>query len=98
MILLIIFLLSSYGVTNIITSGKIFEPLRKYLREAPILGYWIKCPMCMGVPVGIGICALGFWPDPVIDWWKNWIAAGAASSGWCWMVRVRLHSMGEDTL
>jgi len=98
MIVLIVFLLACYGVTNIITSGQIFGWLRKLLKPVPVIGCWIHCPMCVGVPVGIVWCWLGLWPELGLEWWKQWAAAGAVSSAWCWMVRVHLHSRGEDSL
>ena len=95
---LIVFLLACYGVVNIVTGGRIFAWLRDCLNDVPVLGYWIQCPMCIGVPVGIAWCALGVFPDLGLRWWVEWSAAGMVSSGWCWMFRVVLHRLGEDEL
>lgn len=43
----IIFLLSSYGLTQILVYGKIFEKVREKINL-----YLTKCPMCMGTYVG----------------------------------------------
>jgi hypothetical protein len=96
--LLLIFLLASYGVTNIVTGGKIFKPLRDLLKPVPALGYWIQCEMCFGFAVGVAWGALGLWPDLGIPLWKQLMAAGAVSSGWCWMTRVALYRLGEDDM
>ena len=98
MLLLLIFLLASYGVTNIVTGGKIFKPLRELVKPVPGFGYWICCEMCFGFAVGVGWCALELWPDLGLAWWRQWFAAGAVSSGWCWMVRAILHRLGEDDI
>lgn len=125
MLILLIFLLASYGVTNIVTGARIFKWLRELLRPAcgtgtseeldsdasqpgwlrrafrhvvAGLGYWISCEMCFGFAVGVGWCALDLWPDLGLVWWKQWAAAGAVSSGWCWLVRVLLHKLDEDNI
>lgn len=52
---LLLFLLICWGMTQIITTGKIFEPIRNYLNLEVL-----RCSMCMGMWVGI-IIFLGFW-------------------------------------
>ncbi len=101
--LLLIFLLTVYGITNIINSSRLFSPLRAWLEDLPgslgeNLGYWIKCPMCMGVPVGIIVCLIGIFPYTEMALWKDLIAAGAMSSGFNWIIRVVLARLGEDNL
>jgi len=96
---LLIFLLVSYGVTNIVTSGKIFEWLRIYLdRHSKIAAYWIRCPMCLGIWVGAGWSLLGVGPGTNLGKVMNAAVAGAVASGWCWMMRVVLARLGEDEL
>ena len=98
----LIFLLAIYGTTNIITSGKIFEGLRRKIEKiSDFWGYWIKCPMCMGLWVGAFFSVMGW--TPVIHGWassrlNSVVIYGLVSSGWCWIVRVVLHSLGEDDL
>ncbi len=48
MINLIYFILCSYGLTQIVMWGKIFDKIRPNTR------FWI-CPMCVGFWVGIGL-------------------------------------------
>jgi uncharacterized membrane protein len=95
---LICFILSCYGVTNIVTSGKIFKWLRDLLCPIPVLGYWIMCPMCLSVPVGIGWFLLGLSPQIDAPFLVSAAACGMISSGSCWILRVALHRLGEDEL
>lgn len=95
---LLIFWLVCFGVTNIITGGKIFAWLRALLKPVPVLGYWIKCPMCVGLPVGVFWYWLGMNPGIHLKFPWDWVAAGSISSALCWMTRVRLHALGEDEL
>ena len=94
---LLVFLLASYGVTNIITISRLFRPLRDWLaKKSTAAGHWVGCPMCMGVPVGVVWSLLGLSPGSGLGVALD--AAGFASSGWCWMVRVVMHHLGEDDL
>lgn len=89
---------SPSSTTTIVTTGKIFAPVRERVRgRSQLAGYWIRCAMCFGFPVGIFWCALGVWPGTGRAA-ADLLAAGAASSGWCWIMRVLLHRLGEDEL
>jgi len=98
MMTLICFILACYGVTNIVTGGKIFQWLRDLLKPVPVLGYWIKCPMCISVPVGVGWYLLGLRPELDASYWVSAAACGMISSGSCWIFRVVLFRLGEDEL
>lgn len=96
---LILFLLACYGVTNIITVSRLFEPLREWVkRRSEPWGRWIRCPMCIGVPVGLGWCLAGLSPGSNLGRLGDPLAAAAISSGWCWTVHVVLHKLGADQL
>jgi len=99
------FLLATYGLTLIVTQSKIFRPIRDALDRSNLKTFsaWIHCPMCFGFWSGIGLSRL--WPAvPMADLpgWEslalNILAAGWASSAFCWIVRVVLHRLGEDEL
>jgi hypothetical protein len=102
MISLIVFLLAAYGLTNAITGGQIFEPLRESLARIPRVGDWlfgfIECPMCVGFWVGLGIYTAGLRPNIGATWWVSGGCLALAASGWCWIVRVALARLGEDRL
>ena len=96
---LVVFLLASYGVTNIVTASRLFAPLRARLAQRSAwLGHWIHCPMCVGVPVGLGWRLLGLELGTASAWPLELAASGAVSSAWCWIVRVALHRLGGDKL
>ncbi len=96
---LLVFLLACSGTTNIVTGGRIFAGIRASLdRRHPALGYWARCPMCLGFFVGVVWAVAGLWPSSAKASVVELAAAGAMSSGWCWAVRVVLHRMGEDEL
>jgi hypothetical protein len=95
----VIFIFASYGITNILTSGKIFEWLRVFLdRQSKTLGYFSKCPMCMGLWIGAGLSLVGVGTGTHLGRWMDAAVAGAVASGVCWMFRVVLHRLGEDEL
>ena len=96
---LLVFLLASYGVTNIVTSSRLFAGARGRLAAlSDTAGHWVRCPMCMGVPVGIGWRLVGLELGTALSWSRETLVAGAVSSGACWIVRVVLHRLGEDEL
>lgn len=69
---LLMVVIASVGVTNIITSGGIFEGLREaVISESDFFGKLILCPMCLGFWVGL-IISLFF---PI-----NLLVGAAASS------------------
>ena len=96
---LLVFLLACYGVTTIVTLGKIFAPVRAVVaRVNQHAGHWIKCQMCFSVPVGVGWALVDLFPPTGAERWVEVCAAGAVSSGFCWFVRVVTHRLGEDEL
>lgn len=96
---LVLFVLASYGATNIVSSGRLFAGLRARLAAlSPSVGYWIRCPMCLGVPVGVLWALAGLRPETSLGAAGDLAAAGAISSGTCWLLRVATHAMGGDQL
>ena len=96
---LAVFLLASYGATNIITASQLLAGARTRLqRRSRWLGAWARCAMCMSVPVGVGWNLVGLRLGPDLPRFVEFFAAGAVSSGGCWIVRVVLARLGEDAL
>ena len=96
----LVFLLACFGVTNIITISRLFARARRKLAEDSVwAGHWIRCPMCVGVPVGIAwrLTGLG-WGPPTLPWPIDLFLAGTVSSGWCWVLYVGLQRLGQDQL
>ena len=99
----LVFLLACYGVTNIITSGKIFSGVRSVACRLPgvlgkTVGCWIRCAMCVGVPVGVLWSLLGLRVTNDLPLLTDMAVAGSVSSGWCWILKVILAHLGEDAL
>jgi hypothetical protein len=96
---LLVFVLASYGVTNIVTAGRLFAGFRSRLAAfSPLLGHWAKCPMCLGFPAGVLWALLGLGPGTALGRAADLAAAGAVSSSACWLLRVVAHALGEDEL
>lgn len=95
----LIFALVCFGLTNIVTGGKICRPLREGLaRRFPWLGEWIDCPMCFGFWVGAFWDAAGLFPRVGVSRLVEVIAAASISSAVCWIVHVALVHLGADEL
>jgi hypothetical protein len=103
---LIIFLLVTFGTTNIVTSSLLFFPIRDLAeRIHSKLGYWSRCPMCFGFASGMTWSILGLWSinmpfvvPAVVQLLFSFITAGFASSGFCWFMHVMLVKMGASEL
>ena len=71
---LLLFLLIGFGVTTIITSSKIFEPLRDRLDTGRtklthnFFGYLIVCPLCVGFWWGLTQSIMMFSPTMSMFW------------------------------
>lgn len=97
---LLVFLLTCYGMTHVVTLSKLFAPIREVLlkRFPKTLGYWVKCQLCFGLWAGLGWALVGLWPPTGIYRPLDLLAAGCISSGFCWMMRVVLYRLGEGEL
>ena len=96
---LFVFVLACYGVTNIVTQSRLLRGLRDTLqRRSALAGHWIRCPMCVGVPVGVLWTVAGLLPGPSLGLFVDAAVGGAVSSAACWILRVVLHRLGEDEL
>jgi len=96
---LVLFLLASYGLTNVVTLGRVTRPFREWLaRTSPRAGYWVRCPMCFGFAVGAAWSLAGLAPGTGLAPALDALAGASIASGWCWTMRVVLHRLGEDTL
>jgi hypothetical protein len=94
---ILIYLLAVYGATNILVASKITKPFRQWISDRNTwLGYLVNCFMCTGFWMGIALflCGLKFNLDTRVDW----LILGCAGSGWCWIVRVVLNKLDEDSL
>jgi len=88
--LLLLWILVTFGITLIITTSELFNPLRWTMRKiSGFLGRFFSCPLCIGF--WAGILANFFWMSPTEYLWNiNWgyehmITDGllGAASSWC---------------
>jgi len=94
-----VFVLAAYGVTNIITQARVLLRLREWLgKRSELAGHWIRCPMCVGVPVGAAWVLAGLGPGCGRGLFLEVVVGAAVSSGTCWILRVLLRHFGEDEL
>ena len=77
---LLFFILSSCGITFIITHSSIFEPIREFVeRRSNFFGELLSCPMCSGFWVGFLLSVVDFQE-------YNPIYAGAITSLISWFI------------
>ena len=94
---LIVVIIAAYGITNIVTQGTIFDPIKEMLRGCRVIGeklfYLLNCPMCFGFWVGLFLGLL-FGP---FEWW-NIIMNGAFYSATTWLIHclAAFLGMGQD--
>ena len=52
--ILLMFILFCYGIAATLAVGKIFQPVREWVKERSEWGYkFIKCPMCLSFWIGL---------------------------------------------
>lgn len=98
---LVVFILVTFGITNIVTLGKIFEPIRRRTREDSWVGTLIRCPMCFGFWVGLLVSLAGLRVTPdllVLAPYSSHVLDGGIGSGSTWAVHVILCRLGSDDL
>lgn len=90
---LIAWMLSCYGATLVVTSGKIFASARRRITQvSPFLGIGIHCSMCVGFWVGV-VMSKPFGANVGAR-----IESGLASSAVCWIAHVVLARLGAEDL
>jgi len=90
---ILIFILLAFGAANIVSHGKILEPLRKATDRIPYAGSMFRCPMCLGFWAGFLlslICGLGIGHGIVLD--------GIFASGASFILYGILHKLGAYEL
>lgn len=92
---LIILILLVYGLTKIITSGSIFDPIKKKLgsydsRLIKLFVELINCPLCTGFWVG---ALIGWFYGPFQFW--NILFNGAFYSGCGWIIHCLVQYLGN---
>ena len=87
----IIWVLVVFGITFILTKGKIFEPVRKALEDYG-MRYLPNCPLCVGT--WVGLLAGWLWRSPT-----EFILLDAPLGGICsYMLYLLCVNLGSEEL
>lgn len=87
----IFFILISYGITNIIIFGSIFEKLRTILNKISpkLLGKLFSCPLCLSFWVGVGLSLIISTPITYnINHYTLLFLTGCLTSGCVWLIHT----------
>jgi len=89
---LLVFICICWGLTNIVSKGRVFEPLRKVIGKFPKLFYFsylIDCPMCLGFWVGMLMSVVFYSPTQCTLGYNGVlfpVADGFIASGIIWII------------
>tara|TARA_Y100000310_G_C20501782_1_gene724370 strand:+ start:259 stop:558 length:300 start_codon:yes stop_codon:yes gene_type:complete len=88
---LLLWILITFGITLIITTSELLNPIRGLLRKiSGFIGRFFSCPLCIGF--WAGVLTSFFWFSPTISLWsiQSWgyehlITDGllGAATSWC---------------
>ena len=90
---LIYFILSSFGLTQILVYGKIFDSIRPKKGK---LGELFHCPMCMGFWSGSFLFGINRYTELFTFEYSlaNALIMGCLSSGTCYLMSVLINDFG----
>lgn len=107
MIKLLIWILVSYGISNIVVYGKIFEPVRNILynlskyRIGKFLYEMTECMMCFSVWLGFFLGVFIFSPTHLLmglPIYSSWFFDGMLASGSVWIINSIVEFFEENRL
>jgi hypothetical protein len=89
---ILILIMLAFGITKIVNSGTIFDPLKNYLisKKCNLLVNLLNCPLCFGFWVG---ALVGYLYGPFFCW--NIIFNGAFYSGCIWLLTCIVQFLGN---
>lgn len=92
---LTVFVLAVWGLANAVTVLDAGKPIRRFLRDVPVLGKMFQCPACLGFWIGMAAswsvfspslsCVSKEFPDPRV---AAMVADGLVCSGVNWILHV----------
>jgi hypothetical protein len=93
---LIYFILTAYGLTQILIFGSIFNKIRPSKQWLGGFGKLFHCPMCMGFWVGVLLFGINKWTELfTFDYTlANAFILGWLSSGTCYLLGVLINDFG----
>ncbi|QDP62109.1 MAG: hypothetical protein GOVbin1807_108 [Prokaryotic dsDNA virus sp.] len=93
---LIYFILTAYGLTQILVYSKIFEKIRPARDQYGLIGYMANCSMCMGFWVGVFLFLInGFTELFTFDYNViNAFICGCVSAGTSYLISMLVDDSG----
>ena len=93
---LLYFILTAYGLTQILIFGSIFNKVRPPRSWLNGFGKLFHCPMCMGFWVGVFLFGINRWTELFsYDYTlANALILGWLSSGTCYLLGVLINDFG----
>lgn len=93
---LLYFVLTAYGLTQILVYGSIFNKIRPRRPWLHGFGKLFHCPMCMGFWVGIFLWGINRYTELfTFDYnLANSLILGSLSSGTCYLLGVLINDFG----
>jgi len=93
---LIYFILTAYGLTQILIFGSIFNKVRPSKRFLGGFGKLFHCPLCMGFWVGIFLFGINRWTELFTFEYTlvNAFIAGWISSGTSYIMSILVNDFG----
>ena len=90
------FILTAYGLTQILVYSKIFEKIRPRRDQYGLIGYMANCAMCMGFWVGMFLFFINGWTELFTFKYSigNMFICGWLSSGTSYMLSALIKDEG----
>ena len=90
------FILTAYGLTQILVYSKIFERIRPSRDQYGLIGYMANCAMCMGFWVGMFLFFINGWTELFTFKYSigNMFICGWLSSGTSYMLSALIKDEG----
>jgi hypothetical protein len=81
----LVWLLTVWGLTSILTEGRVFRAPRGFFPPQTLLGDFVRCPQCVGFWVGLGasFCHLGVAQAAGVAFPLALVVDGLAASAIC---------------
>ena len=96
-----IWILTAYGMSNILVFGSIFENLRTWLiKKSEFFGDLIQCMMCTSTWVGFFFSLVFFSPtaELTVIPYTNWFFDGMFASGSVWAINAIIEYFEENRI
>jgi hypothetical protein len=91
----LIWILACYGMTTIIVSSVLFEPVRKALENIKLLNKLVNCMLCMGFWVGVFWGGLYWDPFAKVDTFYplRLLFDGCFGAATTWIIYLKMYPL-----